>query len=264
MKCKKVRKLFSRYLEKDLGPDLIKSIDVHLSKCEECSRLLNEMERTITSLHSLERATVPLNFLEEVRRKTEVSYSIKEFLLRPIFIPRPARLPIRVVTIAICVGLVYCISAITIARREYHILFTPGEKMVLLKRYRDKITEVERKHRIILMVHNIPKGIKEVEALASALEGNIIVFGENELLALGLQQDMQFKRLASLQIPKDNYPVFINKLKRVGEVVAPPKEEVTEPVMVFKRTQPPVLEEGEMLHFQLEFQTPPTAETQAK
>lgn len=55
MKCDKVRKLISQYLDGELSAETNKEIKNHLKHCPECNALANTLEATVSLSHDIEK-----------------------------------------------------------------------------------------------------------------------------------------------------------------------------------------------------------------
>ena len=71
MECEKVRDRFSALLEGDISLSEEKAVREHLSSCSDCRRDLEQFNKTVHWLHSVEDVEVPDGFLSDVQRKIE-------------------------------------------------------------------------------------------------------------------------------------------------------------------------------------------------
>ena len=71
MDCKEVQNRIIKYIEKTLTESQEKSVTLHIEKCEDCSRLLNEMEKTYGIIESYESIGTYPYFTENVLNKID-------------------------------------------------------------------------------------------------------------------------------------------------------------------------------------------------
>lgn len=71
MKCVYDAVLLSRYLEQDLPPEVMESVDIHLEECQACTMELERLRTAIVIIKSAEEVTAPRNYTEEVRIKMD-------------------------------------------------------------------------------------------------------------------------------------------------------------------------------------------------
>jgi len=71
MDCERVRDRFSSLWERELTSLEEKNIREHLSSCPECRRELEQFERTMQWLHSVDEVEVPDGFFSELHKKME-------------------------------------------------------------------------------------------------------------------------------------------------------------------------------------------------
>ncbi len=69
MECEKVRDRFSSLLENELDPLEEKTVREHLASCPDCEKDLQQFEKTIRWLHSVEDVKVPDGFLSGIHKK---------------------------------------------------------------------------------------------------------------------------------------------------------------------------------------------------
>ena len=71
MDCKEVQNRIIQYIEKTLTESQEKSINLHIEKCESCSKLFNEMEKTYGLIESDESIGTYPFFAENVLNKID-------------------------------------------------------------------------------------------------------------------------------------------------------------------------------------------------
>ncbi len=67
MNCKTVQPLLSEYIDNRLSARDTWEVDRHLAGCNECTRLLNEMRRTVALLQESPRLEVPAEFMQRLQ-----------------------------------------------------------------------------------------------------------------------------------------------------------------------------------------------------
>lgn len=71
MNCKNVNKNIISYLEEELTPGAIKEMKMHLQSCEDCSKLLYEMEKTYGMINIEEKAEYDPYFCTHLEARME-------------------------------------------------------------------------------------------------------------------------------------------------------------------------------------------------
>lgn len=108
MKCSYIKKLFSQYLEGDLGEKENTLISEHLKACNKCSKELDLLKETVSLLKTRESVQPPPDFVVQVRKKIEVRRWWKE-AVRLIFIPWHIKIPVEAIATILITCLLYYI-----------------------------------------------------------------------------------------------------------------------------------------------------------
>ncbi len=69
MNCRKIEPLLSEYLNNSLSARETLAVDRHLSECNACARLLNEMRQTVSLLASAPRREVSPDFMANLQAR---------------------------------------------------------------------------------------------------------------------------------------------------------------------------------------------------
>jgi hypothetical protein len=92
MKCQKVRKMVSQYMDEELSPDDRKSFDLHIDGCPFCSQELEEHMAVHNLFATSERFEMPLGFSTKVlahlqgTEETWLARSWRLLTARPLFL----------------------------------------------------------------------------------------------------------------------------------------------------------------------------------
>jgi len=110
MECEKVRDRFSSLMEGDLNRGEEKILREHLASCSGCRKELEQFEKTMYWLHSIEEVEVPDGFLSGVHKKMEERKSQathgEKARWRGLSFPFSMKLPIQAVAMVAVVFLV--------------------------------------------------------------------------------------------------------------------------------------------------------------
>jgi anti-sigma factor RsiW len=67
MSCKKIQPLLSEFVDNKLSARSTWEVDLHLAECHECTRLLNEMRRTVDLLADSPQFEVSADFMQRLQ-----------------------------------------------------------------------------------------------------------------------------------------------------------------------------------------------------
>jgi len=122
MDCEKVRDRFSSLCEKELTPFEERAIKEHLSSCPACQKELEQFEKTMRWLHSVEDVEVPDGFLpglyKKMKERKEIT-SAEKSGKRWLGLPFPLKLPAQAVAMVAIVFLVLYLTKM-MPMRAYH------------------------------------------------------------------------------------------------------------------------------------------------
>lgn len=100
MKCSKVRKKLSAYIDDALSPAEKNIIAKHLRSCPKCRKTLSDTEMTISTIKGLEEIIPPSWLTQKIMTKVKSeAKGDKNSLLRKLFYPLHIKLPIEAVGI---------------------------------------------------------------------------------------------------------------------------------------------------------------------
>ena len=89
MKCSQIRKMISRYVDDDLGPEEERLFQFHVQDCSGCKHELEETQAIHSLFASAERFQAPYGFTTRVMANLEAketSWLRQLFTLRPFFL----------------------------------------------------------------------------------------------------------------------------------------------------------------------------------
>lgn len=107
MKCSRITKMISRYVDDDLGPDEKKLFEFHIRDCSSCAKELEEMRAVHQLFASTERFEAPYGFATRVMANVEAKEPSR---LRGLFTVRPLFLRAVEVAFALVVVIIGMIS----------------------------------------------------------------------------------------------------------------------------------------------------------
>ena len=71
LSCKQIEKLSSAYVDGELSPSINRSIEAHISNCEECSLLIEDIQRILRFAKSLKNTRMPAGVRSRLRKALE-------------------------------------------------------------------------------------------------------------------------------------------------------------------------------------------------
>lgn len=83
MKCNKIQKLLSSYLDKELKKEQTDAIEEHLSACRECESVLADLKMTVDMVSSLKDSDTPVDLMEGIYHKIAEKDQIKRARISP-------------------------------------------------------------------------------------------------------------------------------------------------------------------------------------
>jgi anti-sigma factor RsiW len=107
MKCTKIRKLISSYIDDQLGPDEKKAFVSHIQNCPGCRKALEEVQTVHELFTSAERFPVPYGFATKVMANLEAKEPSRWWAF---FTRRPLVLRTMEVAFAVIVAMIGMIS----------------------------------------------------------------------------------------------------------------------------------------------------------
>jgi hypothetical protein len=87
LKCTKVRKNLSAFLDNELNTNDRKQVELHISECAECREEIGELKHTINLISRIERPEVPSYLWETTREKLTLPERIGFRIPKWSFIP---------------------------------------------------------------------------------------------------------------------------------------------------------------------------------
>ena len=168
--CRKIRKLFSEYIDGVLDEENLNLVEEHLSKCEACRKELNKLIKMLEILKNLKREDTPPNFLETLHERIRQRKALNAFLNELLKNPNVK------VPLAVCVMIIFIIAVFKTVN-IYYLSKTISEKEYKLKDFKkhrffsEKLTyqapwEGGRKGEILIEKEAVPIGgkvTKEIE-----------------------------------------------------------------------------------------------------
>jgi predicted anti-sigma-YlaC factor YlaD len=87
LKCRKVRKNLSAFLDNELNTDDHKQVELHILECTECREEFGKLKHTINLVSRIERPEVPSYLWETTREKLTIPERIRFRIPKWSFIP---------------------------------------------------------------------------------------------------------------------------------------------------------------------------------
>jgi hypothetical protein len=106
--CSATRELLSQYADDVLDPRTRKEVDEHLAGCTPCTVELEELRNYIKSLASLQKATAPPGFLDNLHARLEQPSRLRRVLVG-LFLPWRIKLPLELTGVVAAALLVFII-----------------------------------------------------------------------------------------------------------------------------------------------------------
>lgn len=112
MDCNGIKEKLSAYIDDQLVPEERRTVDHHLTTCQECRAALHDLRRTIEYAQGVEEIESPAWLAQKVMAKVREE-SKKKGILRKLFYPLHIKIPVEIfATIAIAVITVFVFKAI--------------------------------------------------------------------------------------------------------------------------------------------------------
>jgi hypothetical protein len=92
MKCYRIKRLLSEYIDGTLDKKTATVVEKHLESCEDCSREYISLHTLVEDLRSMERHEAPTDFLIRLRERIDTSSGSKKSL-QSVFFPLPGWVP---------------------------------------------------------------------------------------------------------------------------------------------------------------------------
>jgi len=124
--CRKIRELFSEYIDGVLDKENIDLVEEHLSKCEACRKELNKLVEMLKILKNLKKEETPPDFLETLHERIKRRESLNAFLNKLLKSPNVK------VPLVVCIMIIFVI-AIFKTVNIYYLSKTVSEKEYKLK-----------------------------------------------------------------------------------------------------------------------------------
>jgi len=124
--CRKIRELFSEYIDGVLDKENIDLVEEHLSKCEACRKELNKLVEMLKILKNLRKEETPPDFLETLHERIKRRDSLNAFLNKLLKSPNVK------VPLVVCIMIIFVI-AIFKTVNIYYLSKTVSEKEYKLK-----------------------------------------------------------------------------------------------------------------------------------
>jgi len=124
--CRKIRELFSEYIDGVLDKENIDLVEEHLSKCEACRKELNKLVEMLKILKNLKKEETPPDFLETLHKRIKRRESLNAFLNKLLKSPNVK------VPLVVCIMIIFVI-AIFKTVNIYYLSKTVSEKEYKLK-----------------------------------------------------------------------------------------------------------------------------------
>jgi hypothetical protein len=106
MRCAKIRKLLSVYLDGELDARTRAAVEKHLRECKGCGEEFLALKEMILELRSLDNLKAPNDFIEKVHQKIE-NPSLWEKVKTPLFFPLRIKIPVEITALAATAVLIF-------------------------------------------------------------------------------------------------------------------------------------------------------------
>ena len=124
--CRKIRELFSEYIDGVLDKENIDLVEEHLSKCEACRKELNKLVEMLKILKNLRKEETPPDFLETLHERIKRRESLNAFLNKLLKSPNVK------VPLVVCIMIIFVIAVFRTVN-IYYLSKTVSEKEYKLK-----------------------------------------------------------------------------------------------------------------------------------
>ncbi len=262
MRCNEIQDQLSAYFEGELEPAERRAIEFHLEECARCRQELALLQRTVSTLQSLEEIETPPGLTAAIRAAVGAreQFSWRRLASR-LFFPLHIKLPLEAMALVlITLGVVYVYRSApelaqaprpqAVTEREFRNKTAPGvagrrgdlQEHAARKRSAEKFGASS-------MVQQEPKVSEEADAVARSLRKEVPAGGLADISALPevvlktanpsdaaariapLVKDAGGKILETpgehqfiLAIPAPSYPKFVATLRELGDLIHPPTE----------------------------------------
>ncbi|MFQ5960947.1 MAG: zf-HC2 domain-containing protein [Candidatus Methylomirabilales bacterium] len=267
MRCGEIQEQLSAYLEDELEPAERRNIEVHLEECAHCRQELALLQRTVSTLQSLEEVEAPPRLTAAIQTAISVRerFSWRRLASR-LFFPLHIKLPLEAMALVlITLGVVY------VYRSAPELAQAPGPQVATERESRDKTAPGVAGRRGDLQEHAArkrsgeklgaysmaqkePKVSEEADAVARSLRKETPAAGLADISSLPevilktanpseaaariapLVKGASGKILETpgehqfiLAIPAPSYPKFVAALGELGDLIHPPAETLSQP-----------------------------------
>ena len=127
--CRKIRELFSEYIDGVLDKENIDLVEEHLSKCEACRKELNKLVEMLKILKNLKKEETPPDFLETLHERIKRRESLNTFLNKLLKSPNVK------VPLVVCIMIIFVIAVFKTVN-IYYLSKTVSEKEYKLKDFK--------------------------------------------------------------------------------------------------------------------------------
>ena len=105
MECGKIQKRLTPYLEGELTPDERLLVEGHLSSCDMCRCVLEDLRKTGALVKDLEEIEPPPWLTQKIMAQVKEEAAQKGGILRWLFYPLHVKLPLQAVATILIVGM---------------------------------------------------------------------------------------------------------------------------------------------------------------
>ncbi len=249
MKCNKIQKLLSSYIDNELKKEQMNKIEEHLRQCRDCQSILADLKMTVDMVGSLKDSDTPVDLMEGIYQKIAEKNQIKRVRVSPW-----VRIPLEGLVVALAGLLVVYVSQLYLGNDTHLPKYTPDESPVsekvagtVARKHKkdgliasketlakletaDKISGVYEKRKAEspaparILQEDFALSLKEEETIKAQYEFFINVMNINESLdkinTLTGNMDGRVIDVVGedvlLQVPAYNYPYFVAYLEEVG------------------------------------------------
>ena len=122
MKCRDIQKELAAYLEGIISPKEKEGVENHLSSCQMCRKVFEELKRTEALVKGLEQVEPPPWFTQKIMSRVRAQQESKKNIIQRLFYPLHIKVPIEAfATVLIAVAAVYLFKANEPEMKRIHV-----------------------------------------------------------------------------------------------------------------------------------------------
>ena len=99
MDCTGIQELLSEYIDGTLDANTTKTVEEHVSTCEDCKETFASLSAMVEELNALEPVESPADFLEKIHQRMEPRSDFSR-IFRKLFVPFKIKIPLQLAAAA--------------------------------------------------------------------------------------------------------------------------------------------------------------------